>query len=255
MDTFLTIADVTWNWLVSLAHLLQLDVLCNRNSPKWVQSDLRPNLPLLAGVRGSFISGPRLFDARNCKSCGTKWRQTCRNLCCHTWKTWKKLWKLGSEESCWARHFRWVLMFCVASQPAMAQARLSSQRLYETFQDISILQETCAVDVTPFSLKQMEEPSAKVSLWPIAKAQNISEPCWFAESQSWWALSDDPWNSDLWLHKFSGISTALKQTLGVGALSSKDTLDMKNLAEMRSKKKVSDEIVKVMNTLYYLLNG
>lgn len=30
---------------------------------------------------------------------------------------------------------------------------------------------------------------------------------------------------------------------------------MKNLAEMRSKKKVSDEIVKVMNTLYYLLNG
>eukprot|EP00435_Cladocopium_sp_Y103_P027914 s2325_g6.t3 len=33
-----------------------------------------------------------------------------------------------------------------------------------------------------------------------------------------------------------------------------DTLDMKNLAEMRSKKKVSDEIVKVMNTLYYVLN-
>mmetsp|Transcript_39632 Transcript_39632/g.85668 ORF Transcript_39632/g.85668 Transcript_39632/m.85668 type:complete len:182 (-) Transcript_39632:214-759(-) len=33
-----------------------------------------------------------------------------------------------------------------------------------------------------------------------------------------------------------------------------DTLNMKNLAEMRSKKKVSDEIVKVMNTLYYVLN-
>lgn len=29
---------------------------------------------------------------------------------------------------------------------------------------------------------------------------------------------------------------------------------MKNLAEMRRKKKVSDEIVKVMNTLYYVLN-
>ena len=265
MDTFLTIADVTWNWLVSLAHLLQLDMLCNRNSPKWVQSDLRPDLP---GSEGLSFRDPDSSTPGIRKAAGRSGDRHAGIYVATRGKHGTSFGNLALKSP--AEHAISGGCWCFALQVSLQWRKLGSVpraidtltlllglTLYETFQDISILQETCAVDLTPFSLKQMEEPTAKVSLWPIAKAQNISEPCWFAEGQSWWALSDYPgkfWNSDLWLHKFSGISTALKQTLGVGAFSSKDTLNMKNLAEMRSKKKVSDEIVKVMNTLYYVLN-
>ena len=85
-----------------------------------------------------------------------------------------------------------------------------------------------------------------------------SEPCWFAEmsSEPWWALSFLSLSLKLrsLITQFAGDLRRI-QTLGVDALSRfKDTLDMKNLAEMSSKKKVSDEIVKVLNTLYYVLN-